>query len=128
MTFTNNLENYWTFFGFENVYLEDSYLLNVQINNSSIEFLVETVLTENHPLYTHPLPNEQYCYKKYKIKFPYVRDYQWINKKMTPIHNPDGSVDYGNIDEFYLKNKKYHILGEWGELEIVSEPPILESL
>jgi hypothetical protein len=118
--------NYWQFPGFENVYLEDSYVLAIKAK-ASVEILIEAVLTENHPLYTSPLPGEQYCYRQMTIKFFLPQTYNLVLKKMTPIPAPDGSIDYGNIDEFFLDAGKYYINGEWGELTIVSAPPILHD-
>ena len=37
-----------------------------------------------------------------------------------------GLPDYGNIDEFYFSEGSYHLIGEWGELEIVSSEPLFE--
>ena len=119
--------NYWQFPGFENVYLEDSYVLAIKAK-ASVEILIEAVLTENHPLYASPLPGEQYCYRQMTIKFLSPQTYSLVLKKMTPIPNPDGSIDYGNIDEFYMNDGKYYMDGEWGELTIISEPPILHDL
>jgi hypothetical protein len=117
--------DYWQFLGFENIYLEDSYLLDLK-TNSRIEALVEAVLRESHPLYAPPRPGEQYCYNDIRIIFPEVREYRWLEKRMTPIRDPDGHVDYGNIDELYLLDSKYYMSGEWGKLEIDSRPPVVE--
>lgn len=106
--------NYWQFPGFENIYLEDSYVLSINAK-TSIQILLEAVLTENHSLYTQPLPGEQYCYRRMIVNFPHPQT----------IADPDGSVDYGNIDEFFRADGKYYLRGEWGELTIVSDPPLL---
>lgn len=119
--------NYWQFPGFENVYLEDSYVLSFNKTDSSVEIPIEAVLTETHPLYAPPLPGEQYCYRQMTIRFFLPQTYNFVLKKMTPIRDPDGSIDYGNIDEFFLENGKYYLNGEWGDLTIVSEPPILHD-
>ncbi|MEO9123109.1 MAG: hypothetical protein ABI262_00210 [Microcoleus sp.] len=45
---------------------------------------------------------------------------------ISPIADPDGSIDYGNIDEFFRADGKYYLrVGEWGELTIVSDPPMI---
>ncbi|SKB11761.1 hypothetical protein PL11201_180015 [Planktothrix sp. PCC 11201] len=46
--------NYWQLPGLENIYLEDSYVLGIK-TDTSIEFFLEAILTENHSLYTSPL-------------------------------------------------------------------------
>ncbi len=120
-----NKLNYWQLAGLENIYLEDSYVLGIK-TDTSIEFFLEAILTENHPLYTSPLPGEQYCYQRITLKFPRPQTYNLTLNKMIPIVDPDGTWDYGNIDEFFMENETYHLIGEWGELTVVSEPPVIE--
>ncbi|MEG5139065.1 MULTISPECIES: hypothetical protein [unclassified Microcoleus] len=117
--------NYWQFPGFENIYLEDSYVLSINAK-TSIQILLEAVLTENHSLYTQPLPGEQYCYRRMTINFPHPQTYDLVVNNISPIADPDGSIDYGNIDEFFRADSKYYLrVGEWGELTIVSDPPMI---
>ena len=117
---------YSQFPGFENLDLENSNVLTIKAK-ASVEILIEAILTENHPLYTPPLPGEKYCYREMTIKFFSPQSYNLILKKMTPIREPNGSIDYGNIDELFWEDGKYYVNGEWGELTIVSEPPILHD-
>lgn len=111
--------------GFEHVYLEDSYVLDVRTSPSSVEFSLSVVLTEQHPLYTPQLPDEQYCYRSGLLRFPNVRRVEWIEKSMIPFTDAAGAVDYGNIDEFYRTGERYYLSGDWGRLEIESSPPSL---
>ena len=117
--------NYWQLPGFENIYLEDSYVLSINANTISIQILLEAVLTENHPLYTPALSGEQYCYRQMTVKFPHPQTYDLVLNNISAIADPDGSVDYGNIDDFFMADDKYYLRGEWGELTIVSDPPRL---
>lgn len=117
---------YSQFRGFEYVYLEDSYVLDIQINPSSVEFSLLVVFTEQHPLYSPPLPGEQYCYRSGLLRFPNVERVEWLEKSMMPSTDATGAVDYGNIDEFYLADGHYYLSGDWGRLEIKSSPPSLE--
>lgn len=117
--------NYWQLPGFENIYLEDSYVLSINANTISIQILLEAILTENHPLYTPALSGEQYCYRQMTVYFPHPQTYDLVLNNISPIADPDGSVDYGNIDDFFMADDKYYLRGEWGELTIVSDPPRL---
>ncbi|WP_449419289.1 hypothetical protein [Phormidium nigroviride] len=119
--------NYWDFKGFENVYLEDSYVLGIHRSTSELCIHIEAVLTENHSLYTQPLPGEQYCYRRMTIKFLHPHTYNLVLQNINPIPDLDGSVDYGNIDDFFSADGKYYLRGEWGELTIVSDPPLLSE-
>ena len=112
--------------GFEGVYLEDSYVLDIKTDANSVDIFLEAVLTEKHPQYTHPKPNEQYCYRKTHLHFSNVKKVAWAQKSMHPYEDANGEVDYGNIDEFYLVDGHYYLAGDWGALNIVSSKPIVE--
>ena len=120
------MKYYYEFHSLEHVYLEDSYVLDIQTEPDSVEISVETVLTESHPQYSDPLPNEQYCYRNGRICFQNAKRITWVEKSMIPVPNLVGPPDYGNIGVFYFSEGSYHLNGEWGELEIVSSEPLFE--
>ena len=117
---------YENFSGFEDVYLEDSYVLGIDITLQTVTIDLEVVLNEKHPLYKNPSLNEQYCYRKGQIIFPNCKEVNWIEKSMFPYKDATGEVDYGNIDSFVLINGRYKIEGDLGRLDIISDSPILE--
>ncbi len=39
---------------------------------------------------------------------------------MRPIEDPDGTIDFGNIDAFTREGNRYALEGEWGRVVIVS--------
>ena len=41
---------------------------------------------------------------------------------MQPLVDEDGSVYYGEIDSFIVNRDLSRVTGDWGEVEIVSEP------
>lgn len=43
--------------GFEGIYLEDSYVLDIQTEPDSVDIFLEAVLTEKHPRYMSPKPS-----------------------------------------------------------------------
>ena len=120
------MKQYYEFHSLEHVYLEDSWVLDIQTEPDSVEISVETVLTESHPQYSDPPPNKQYCYRNGRIRFQNAKRIIWINKSMIPNIEPGSPPDYGNIDVFYFSEGSYHLNGEWGELEIVSCEPLFE--
>ena len=117
--------------------VENGCLLDVK-EGDSIEFTVEAPLTYAHPVYEYQrtlwtkiqdalvreLPPYQYTtrWAKILIVFPKVRNVQWIRKTMRPTVDPDGTVDYGDIDYFTAEGEKSHLIGDWGEIEIISGP------
>ena len=120
------MKQYYEFHSLEHVYLEDSYVLDIQTEPDSVEISVETVLTANHPQYSDPLPNEQYCYRNGRICFQNAKRITWVKKSMILMPDLVGPPDYGNIDVFYFSEGSYHLIGDWGELEIVSSEPLFE--
>ncbi len=120
--------DYFNFEGFENFYLEDSYVLEIKVGSETIEILIDAVLTEQHSLYTNPKANEQYCCKKIVIHFLNAETISWIERRMIPSTDANGEIDFGNIDEFYLENDFYHLSGDLGELKIKSAKPTIEYI
>ncbi len=111
--------------GFEEIYLEDSWVLGFKMAENGIEFLVDCVLTEKHPLYTPRKENEQYCYCKARIVFPEAKSAIWHELNWTKARAIDlnGTIDYDNIDSFYEEDGAYHLEGSWGQVSIVSDVP-----
>ena len=111
---------------FKFIYLEDSFVLGINVTPTSVDILVDAVLTPEHSLYTPPKVGELYCYKKGYIKFVNVVEVEWKEKNMRPSTDLNGTVDYGNIDYFYQEDGHYFIGGEWGDLKITTnKEPIL---
>ena len=114
--------------GFEEFYFEDSYVLGINTLPETVEIILSAVLTERHPLYSAPLPDEQYCYRRIRIVFPEAKTISWVDKFMFPYTDANGEVDFGNIDEFCELDGHYLLAGDWGKLDIVSSEPVAEIL
>ncbi len=68
-----------------------------------------------------------YPYRRGRIFFPNMEQVFWRSRIQPYIDPGSGSVDYGAIDYFYQGDEgRYFLAGYWGELEILSGPPILE--
>jgi hypothetical protein len=117
---------YQTLPNLANLYLEDSYVLALQTADQYVVLTVDAVLTSAHPHYHPPRPNEQYCYERGQLIFPNVTQFQWIPSALPPAVEASGALDYGNIDIFYVEYGRYHLEGDWGVLDIVSDPPNFE--
>jgi hypothetical protein len=122
---------------FAKYHLEDGFLLDVR-EDDCVEFTVEAALTYAHPVYEYyrtlwtkildalvrDLPPYQSTMRwaKILIVFPKARSVRWIKRTMKPTIDPDGSVDYGSIFCFTVENDTSHLSGDWGEVEIISDP------
>ena len=116
---------YYEMRGLENVYFEDSYVLDLLESANSLMFELKVVLTEKHPLYHAPKPDEQYCYRKAALQFESVSRVVWLERDLRQSTDANGETDYGNIDAFYADKETYHLEGDWGIVEINSAPPSL---
>ncbi len=117
------MSKYYEWDNFKNIYLEDSFVLGVEESDCQVSFAIDMVLTEEHPMYSSPHKDEQYCYKSGKILFQKVKLVRWLSRNMRPFTDVDGRDDYGNIDLFELFSEMYHLSGDWGEVVIVSNHP-----
>jgi len=116
------MSSYYEWEGFSEIYLEDSFVLAISELDNEISFIVEIVLTENHPLYTKIKENEKYCYKRGKIIFQNLNKVKWLDKNIKPFTDSAGTEDYGNIDIFELSDEGYELSGDWGMLKVNSSP------
>jgi hypothetical protein len=123
MTNQMDREDYFNLPGFSGIYLEDSYVLDIVQSSDALVFKMEFVLREEHELYSPPKAGEQYCYKRGRLVFPNARNITWLRRTMNPIKDATGSIDYGNIDSFYVSEGRYHLEGEWGAVVVESSPP-----
>lgn len=113
--------NYFELDEFQNIYLEDSFVINIQETKSDLTFNCDFVILENHKLYSEPKNDEQYCYLCGYIKFGNIGNIHWIKRDKNAFLNDCYDNDYGNIDIFYIDDKKYYLKGDWGEVIIQSK-------
>lgn len=118
--------DYTTFSGFEDLYLEDSWVLSISATYQELVLKVEFALLASHPSYQRPLPNEQHCYKVGYIRFPKVESLVWTDQLAVHIADASGETDLGSILEFQSKDGRYVLFGGFGEIEVVSQLPIVE--
>lgn len=115
------MSNYYEWAGFSNVYLEDSFIIQISESDTELVFDIEFVLTEDHPLFEQPKAAEQYCYRTGKLVFSGVSSVNWKKKSNLRFSDANDEEDYGNIDVLRrISDEVYEISGDWGDLEVVS--------
>ncbi len=107
---------------FRNIYLEDSFVLEIIETSILLSFKIEFVLGEQHLLYKKPNINEAYCYCLGYMKFINPTNVKWEKKNFdfTSI-DANGEKDLGNIDLFYKENDFYFLEGDWGKVSLQCE-------
>jgi hypothetical protein len=107
---------------FTGVDLEDSFVLGWQHDRASrrVVFELEASLWPLHPRYETPPPEHHTCYCRARLVFD---DVHWV-AGLRPVAeakgttDPDGTVDYGNIEGLRYKDGICRFGGEVGEVEI----------
>lgn len=117
--------NYPDFPGFEGIYLEDSFVLGIAENHDELIFEMEFVVLENHPSFTKPEKGESHCYVKGTLYFGKVNETLWKKRSLNTFKDADQEIDLGNIDTLFELDGRYHLEGDWGEIELVAEAPIV---
>jgi hypothetical protein len=109
------------------IYLEDSWVLDVSDTELGVAFRLDAVLTPDHPRYQPPAPGEQYCYLLATLTV--------ASSKRSLLHRSDapaatdalGGKDFGNIDVFtavdWDGDHAWEMSGSWGEL-LTIEPSV----
>jgi hypothetical protein len=116
---------YFELRGFEHLYLEDSYVLAIREDADELRFELEAVLTQNHPRWTPPKPEEHYAYLRVDLVFAHPREVEWLNRSERATVDPDGAIDYGNIDTFTWEDTRFELVGDWGHVRIEADPPAI---
>ena len=110
--------------GLDGYYFEDSYVLSIRLGGDSIEFEVLAVLTTDHPEYAPASPGEQHCYRRGRLTFRNLRRFGFLDAaSVWPSIDADGTRDLGSIDSLTLNDRTYRIEGDWGVMEVESDPP-----
>ncbi len=115
--------------GFENLYLQDSWVLGLHETEKTFHIDLEAVLTPEHPAWHDRKPGEQHPYRPVRIQFDNVQSVEWMDKHLEPTTDPDGSVDFGNIDSFEYDGNRYEVQGGWGHVVVITPTkPLVHDL
>ena len=108
---------------FDNILLEDTFVLSWDQGADSLTFQVLASLLQSHPNASPPASGEWACYKPGVLRFSGVTSVHGLlpHSSVTPITDPDGSVDYGTIDSLALIGRgEYRIAGEFGVVTVAA--------
>lgn len=120
------MNEYFNWPEFKDIYLEDSFVVDIVESDDQIIFCLEVILSEKHKHYHIPKQGEKYCYRRGLLKFQQLECVKWRSKKLGSKANNRNSGDIGNIDVFKREGDFYQLSGDWGEVYINSVKPVLE--
>ncbi|MGW1737156.1 hypothetical protein [Streptomyces sp. NPDC001999] len=122
-------DNYPSFPGFENVSLEDSYVLDIVIHPAVLTLKLDLLLLPGHPEHQAPSPGERACFRQATVVFSSVRDLHWTGQSVIkPAIDASGTHDFGSVDSLTRVGNSYKILGDWGEITLQSDAPSLSMI
>ncbi|MDR7134072.1 hypothetical protein J2X06_001256 [Lysobacter niastensis] len=113
---------------FDNILLEDTFVLSWHQATDSLTFNVLASLLQSHPEASPPPNGEWACYRPGAIAFSGVSAVRGLlpQESVIPTADPDGSVDYGCIDELSLvRPGEYRIAGEFGVVTVAASEVLL---
>lgn len=105
---------------FKGIDLNDSFVLDWLLTETELSFELEASIWPDSEFYQTPKPNQHTCYKSAELKFSNFTKVTGLKLK-SQTHaskEPDGSIDYGNIDSLTKTNAGYDLTGNFGNLQI----------
>ncbi|WP_223885274.1 hypothetical protein [Nocardia colli] len=93
-------------------------MIDIAEDATEIRFVLEAVLTPDHPRYHAPAAGEQYCYVDGELVFGEVRSVEWLDRSFRKYKDATGTEDMGNIDSLTSSDGVYTVVGDWGKVQI----------
>jgi hypothetical protein len=106
---------------FEGIDLHDSFVLGCSQESGSLLFELEASIWPASRYYSEPKDNEYTCYRRASLSFFDLESVTGLREKEdSPLtRDPDGSIDYGNIDQLEKTASGFIIVGDFGRVEIL---------
>ena len=88
--------------------LEDSWLVGLEMDweTQRLTLFLDFSIWQPSEFYEKPKPGEWTCYKRGVLVFTNVRELIGLPDlaNINPSVDPDGSMDWGNLEDFRIKN------------------------
>jgi hypothetical protein len=110
----------------EAIDLTNSYVLSWNQSQNAVRFIMDFVLTQDHPLYTLPQDDEWACFRSGELVFSGATRITGLYSMddVKPAIGATGEKDYGCIDSLVeIGAGQYEVEGEFGTVSIKSEEP-----
>ena len=105
---------------FKGIDLNDSFVLDWSHMNNCLYFELEASIWPESKHYAEPKPNEYTCYRKAILQFINIVSVSGLKPKSAAMSStdPDGSIDYGNIDTLQVVDGGFEFTGNFGNIKI----------
>ena len=116
---------------FNAVDLTKSFVLSWNTESESLLIDLDLYLCPDHAFYEAPRPAEKACYRPALLEFPYCSDIQSDGKAASDksVGTVAASLGLGAIEGLRRVGEgRYEITGEFGQVEIGAERPLLRLI
>lgn len=105
---------------FKGIDLNDSFVLNWSQENDHLSFELEASIWPESEHYIPPKKDEHTCYRKATLEFVAVTNISGLPPKesVQSSTDPDGTVDYGSIDDLKALDGSFLVVGDFGSVTI----------
>ncbi|WP_240221592.1 hypothetical protein [Rheinheimera hassiensis] len=105
---------------FNGIDLNDSFVLDWSYENNCLYFELEASIWPESKYYAEPKPNEYTCYRKAILQFTNAVSVSGLKPKSAVMSStdPDGTLDYGNIDTLQVVDGGFELTGNFGNIKI----------
>lgn len=111
---------------FSAVDLDKSFILSWHVESETLMIDVDLRLTPEHPFYEKPRPAEKVCIRPAIIEFPFCESLTTANSESDSILETAEALEHGAITGLQRhEDGRYEIIGEFGEVYVAAERPLL---
>jgi len=113
---------------FASVDLAESFALTWQFTSGELLIDLDLFLCPTHPLYEKPRPSQGACFRPAEIQFPECTALNGVRSDVpdADIANIASAVGSGKISDLQrIGEGLYRLSGEFGDIQISAERPIL---
>ena len=105
---------------FKGIDLNDSFVLGWSKGEDRLSFELEASIWPESKFYTEPKENEYTCYRKAFLSFVGIDSIQGLKpiNTVATSTDPDGTIDYGNIDSLSITSSGFEVEGNFGSVTI----------
>ena len=106
---------------FKGIDLNDSFVLGWSLEPGRLVFELEASIWPESDYYIAPKSDEYTCYRKATLEFVGINEVHGLLplESVCFAKEPDGSIDYGNIDVLVKLESTYQVFGDFAEVEII---------
>jgi hypothetical protein len=88
-----------------------------------VTFILDAVLTPQHPDYHPPNAGVHHCYRAAELVLEDLTKIAWLRRSNTVFIDAAGDRDMGNIDIFAVHDESVVLEGDWGRVQLWGYPP-----